>query len=461
MPSSLNRREFLKDMGLLGAATAGAAMLGPVEEFGESWSDQAGIAPRPAWVSEVDKPTVEIDWEQIYRFDERNTVRRGWSKYLDAETYDQLTAQRSTALYDHNRAGKTGYSVRDIALYRASGIGAPQSFIGGESVMSPDEAGITPWEGTPEENSEMIRAALRAFGAATVGFVELDENTEKLIYAIDPDGKEVVISEDQDVPEENETQRIIPKKARWVITWTVQMSQEAMTRCPTPIGPATTSWAYAVNRAIQGRLQGFLRGIGYYGLGEAETNALGIAPGFGVLAGLGEMSRLNRVITPEYGPMVRVFKMVTNLPVAPTKPIDSGIMRFCESCKTCATYCPSGALNTNSKPSYETQGEWSRGGIKTWYENSLACRNYWAEVGTNCGICFAVCPFSVKDRAFIHQMVKGVVGTTPIFNSALADMSRRVYSSGPIDEPQKDPEEWWQLDYSEYGIDTTRGHGDA
>jgi epoxyqueuosine reductase len=460
MPSSLNRREFLRDMGLLGTAAAAVGALGPIEAFGESWGDKPGIALRPSWVSEVDKPTVEIDWDSIYRFDERNTVRRGWSKYLDQEEYDRLNAQRSTIMYDLSKEGKLGYSVRDIALYRASGIGATQSFIGGESVKSPDEAGIPAWEGTPEENSEMIRAALRAFGAATVGFLELDENTEKLIYAIDPDGKELVISEDQDEAEETETQRIIPKKARWVITWTVQMSQEAMTRCPTPVGPATTSMAYAINRAIQSRLQGFLRGIGYYGLGEAATNALGIAPGFGVLAGLGELSRLNRVITPEYGPMVRVFKMITNLPLAPTKPIDAGIFNFCKSCKTCATYCPSGSLSTGD-PSYETQGDWSRGGVKTWYENSLTCRNYWAEVGTNCGICFAVCPFAVKDRALIHQMVKGVVGTTTIFNGALAGLSRTVYAPGPIDEPQKDPEEWWKLDNSEYGIDSTRGHKDA
>ncbi len=459
MPFSLNRREFLKDMGLLGIG--GAAALGPIEALGENWSDQAGIAPRPPWVRSVDKPTVEIDWEQIYRFDERNTVRRGWSKYLDEETFGRLNAQRDTIAYDFLKEGKPGYTIRDIALYKASGIGSTQSFIGPTNVTTPEEGGVPRWEGSPEDNSEMIRAALRAFGAATVGFLELDENTEKLIYSIDPDGKELVISEDQDVPEETEEQRIIPKKARWVITWTVQMSQEGMTRCPTPLGAATTSMSYARNRAIQSRLQGFLRGIGYYGLGEAETNALGIAPAFGVMAGLGELSRLNRLVTPEYGPMVRVFKMVTDLPVAPTKPIDAGVMNFCKSCKTCATYCPSGSLSLESEPSYETQGGWNRGGVKTWYENAVTCRTYWGEVGTNCGICFSVCPFAVKNKALIHQMVKGVIGTTPIFDSALASMSRTAYISEDLGQPQKDPEEWWKLDYSELCFDTTMGHKDA
>ncbi|MBE2269360.1 MAG: reductive dehalogenase [Anaerolinea sp.] len=461
MPYSLNRREFLKDLGLLGMGAATVAMLGPIEEFGESWSDKPGLVQRPAWVRTVDQPTVEIDWSAIYRFDERNTVRRGWSKYLDAEAFQAVQDRNAVAIYDRNRAGQVGYATRDIALYRASGIGATQSFLGPTNVATPEENNIPRWEGSPEDASEMIRSALRAFGAATVGFVELDENTEKLIYAIDPDGKELVISEEAEIPEETETQRIIPKSARWVITWTVQMSQEGMMRSPTPVGAATTAMTYAENRAIQSRLQGFLRGIGYYGVGEAETNALGIAPAFGVLAGLGELSRLNRMITPEYGPMVRAFKLITNLPLAPSRPINAGINNFCRSCMTCATYCPSGALSTNPEPSYETQGGWNRGGVKTWYENSLSCRNYWAEVGTNCGICFAVCPFSVKDRALIHSMVKGVVGTTTIFNGALAELSRTVYSPGPKDQPQKDPEEWWRLDYSEFGIDTTQGHADA
>ncbi|MCA9330943.1 hypothetical protein KC957_02765, partial [Candidatus Saccharibacteria bacterium] len=103
-------------MGLLGIG--GAAALGPIEALGESWSDQAGIAPRPPWVRTVDIPTVEVDWDAIYRYDERNTVRRGWSKYLDEETYTRLNAQRGTIIYDHSLAGKAGYSVRDIALYR-------------------------------------------------------------------------------------------------------------------------------------------------------------------------------------------------------------------------------------------------------------------------------------------------------------------------------------------------------
>lgn len=458
MPHNLSRREFLRDMGLLGVG-AGAASIAPVSLFGEDWLDKAGLASRPPWVREVDKPTVEIDWDFIYRFDERNTVRRGWNKYVSQEEVDRLGAQQRTIGNEYALEGRPGYSIRDLALYSASGVGATQSFLG-PNAQTPEDRGVPRWEGSPEDNAEMVRAAMRSFGAATVGFVELDANTEKLIYAIDPDGKNVEF-QDVDEPEETEDTRVIPRKARWVIVWTVQMSSEGMTRCPTPLGAATTSLAYARNRAIQSRLQSFLKGIGYMALGEAETNALGISPAFGVMAGLGELSRLNRLVTPEYGPMVRVFKLVTDLPLAPTKPINAGILNFCKACKTCAEYCPSGSLSFDSEPSYETQGGWNRGGVKTWYENSLTCRAYWAEVGTNCGICFSVCPFAVKDKALIHKMVKGIVGVTPIFDGTLASLSRTAYLSGDADKPQKDTEEWWELDYAELGIDTTFGHKDA
>ena len=36
----------------------------------------------------------------------------------------------------------------------------------------------------------MVRAAFRHQGAATVGFIKLDDNTRKLIYSVDPDGKQ-------------------------------------------------------------------------------------------------------------------------------------------------------------------------------------------------------------------------------------------------------------------------------
>jgi reductive dehalogenase len=235
------------------------------------------------------------------------------------------------------------------------------------------------------------------------------------------------------------------------------MSEETLATAPTVLGSQTTSLTYTRFKNIQARLQAFLWGLGYYGLGEAAINSLGIANGFAVMGGLGELSRLNRLITPEYGPMVRTFKMVTDLPLAPTKPIDAGLMAFCADCVKCADYCPSKALSFAPEPTWETRGGWNNYGHKTYYEDAPKCRSYWFEVGTNCGICFAVCPFASKNLASYSRVRNWMTASMPMFNKTLKSIDDLLYTPYPMSEastPQKDPEEWWKMNLPDYGINT-------
>ncbi|MCA9922304.1 MAG: reductive dehalogenase, partial [Anaerolineales bacterium] len=251
---------------------------------------------------------------------------------------------------------------------------------------------------------------------------------------------------------ETDDARYIPNSCKYAIVYTVQMSQETMRRCPTPLASQTTTLAYKRGETIQASTQEFLRGLGYQCLGESSTNALGIAPAFGVMAGLGELSRLNRLITPEFGPMVRVFKLLTDLPVATDKPIDAGIMEFCKRCKKCAEACPSESLSFLDEPTWETQGDWNNPGHKAYFENSVTCLSYWREqAGTNCGICFAVCPFAKKDQAWVHEWVKAGSATAPFLDSFFRSMDDAFgYGS------QASAEAWWSLDLPEYGIDSNQ-----
>ncbi len=292
---------------------------------------------------------------------------------------------------------------------------------------------------------------MRHFGAGIVGFVELDENTRKLIYGHDPDGKELVFTDDP-VASETETQRFIPNSCKYVIAYTMQMSQESMRRSPTITGSQTTTLAYRRLEEVQRSTQDFLNGLGYQGLGEASTNALGIAPAFGVLAGLGEMSRLNRMISPEYGPMMRVSKILTDLPVATDKPIDAGIMEFCKHCKKCAEACPSEALSFDDEPTWEVRGGWNNPGHKAYFEDATKCMTYWREVaGSNCGICFSVCPFAKKDKAWIHEWVKMGTAVVPIADSFFRSMDD-AFGYGV----KANSEDWWSLDLPEYGVDSNQ-----
>ena len=453
----LNRREFLRisGLGLGGAAlaTTAAAPAKSTQTFkGGKFSDPAGRPNRPWWVKTVDESTTEIDWSKMKRYNEREgTVRGpGHASYVGQDEVDRLSAAAKELELNGMLDDIDGYTLKDQALKRAH-VGYGRSFLGPQKAQTPEDRGVPKWEGTPEEAARIIRAAMRHFGAATVGFVEMNEDNKKLTYSVDPDGKELIFT-DEEVAYEDDDYRYIPNKCKYVIAYTVQMSTETMRRCPTPLGSQTTTLTYRRSETIQASLQEFLRGLGYQCLSSASTNALAIAPAWADLAGLGEMSRLNRLITPEFGPMVRVFVAYTDLEVATDKPIDAGIMEFCKRCKKCAEACPSGSLSFLDEPTWEIEGEWNNPGHKAYFENAATCMSYWREgVATNCGICFAVCPFAKKDKAWIHDFIKASASTAPFLDGFFRSMDD-AFGYGV----QVSAEEWWTLDLPEYGIDSNQ-----
>jgi reductive dehalogenase len=457
--SNIGRRDFLRLAGLsVGAVAATTASKAEsarpaARTASASYSDPAGRIKRPWWVKTVDEPTVEIDWDQMQRVNEQTgTVRGpGLGIFGGADLPGQL-AEEGAALKKERLENETpGWALKDQAIYNAQlwDLRGESYYLGPQTADTPEDLGVPKWEGSPEEASRIIRSAMRHFGAANVTFMELDENTRKLIYSTDPDGKQVVF-EDVDEAYETEEKRVIPDKCKYVIVWSVQMSLETLRRSPTHTACQTTLGAYGRSRRIQGLTQEFLRGLGYQGLGEASINALGIAPAMAVMSGMGELSRLNRVITPEHGPMVRVFKILTDLPVAVDKPIDAGIMDFCRKCKKCAEACPSAALSFDDEPSWETRGGWNNPGHKAWFEDSIKCREYQnLEAVTNCGLCFTTCPFAKKDKAWIHNWIKAGSASIPALDGFFRSMDD-AFGYGVI----KDQEAWWDLDLPEYGIDT-------
>ncbi len=459
----ISRRDFLRIAGLSASSIAAGNLPStshtPLMSKMSPLSKQAAGKVRPWWVREVDQPTVEIDWDQVRRFDARNTVRGlGFAKYAGQAELDRLNKLDAEIEKKRILEGIPGYTLQDYALNdaQASIARGKRYFLGPQEAQTPEERGVPKWTGSPAEAARVLRASMRHFGAATIGFVQLDENTRKLIYSHDPDGKKIVF-EEVDEAYETSAKRVIPNKAKWVIVYTVQMSTETMKRAPTILAEQTTKLSYGRGLEVQFKTQEFIRALGYQCLGEASSNALGISPALAVMAGLGELSRQNRVITPEFGPMVRIFKMITDLPVEPDKPIDAGIMEFCRQCKKCAEACPASALSLDDEPSWETTGGWNNPGHKAYFEDSIKCRTYMkSEAGSNCGICFAVCPFAKKEKAWLHQWVKAGVSTFPVFDGVIRSMDD-AFSYGA----QKNPEEWWYLDLPEFGIDTEQTTNDG
>ena len=78
----------------------------------------------------------------------------------------------------------------------------------------------------------------------------------------------------------------------------------------------------------------------------------------------------------------------------------------------CAESCPTQALSLQREPTWDVRGGWNNPGHKAFFEDSTRCRDGWYLAGTNCGVCFAVCPYASNDRALVHQFAVSVSSAT-------------------------------------------------
>ena len=116
-------------------------------------------------------------------------------------------------------------------------------------------------------------------------------------------------------------------------------------------------------------------------------------------AGLGELGRNGLLITPQYGPRVRLCKIFTDLVLEPDKPIDFGVKEFCKECKLCAEHCETDAISVDDEPSFEVACRSNNPGALKWYVNAERCYLYWCENGTDCSTCIKVCPYNVASAS--------------------------------------------------------------
>ncbi len=106
------------------------------------------------------------------------------------------------------------------------------------------------------------------------------------------------------------------------------MDLDLLSRAPTSLGDAATGLGYSHSAFTVASLAEFIRGLGYQAIPSVNDTALSVP--FAVEAGIGELSRLNKLVTPEFGPAVRLCKVFTDLPMACDKPVDFGLVEFCK-----------------------------------------------------------------------------------------------------------------------------------
>jgi reductive dehalogenase len=264
---------------------------------------------------------------------------------------------------------------------------------------------------TAAQMTSYIKSLARYYGAYTVGITELQPYH---VYSHIGRG-----SGEYGAP--------ITLDHRYAIAFTVEMDHAMMGTAPN--APTTMESARQYVEAARVALQlGYLiRQLGYPARAHIDGNYRVIAPLVARDAGLGEIGRMGLLMTPELGPRVRLGVVTTDLPLIPDQRDDNpSVIDFCRICQKCAETCPGQSIPLGDREEID--------GTLRWRINSESCFRYWNLVGTDCGRCIVVCPYSHPNNA-AHNLVRWAVRRSGAARRAVLWMDDVFYGRKPAPRP--------------------------
>lgn len=379
--TQLSRRSFLKTLG--GAAAVATALGISSKQLPEPLR---GIA----LARTVDTPPYET-LSSLARFSEANTVfsrARGLGGYPPDPTY-QAWLQTLTIREVDPAQEAIGVAFREGANYARRYL----------KYTFPDEPKAYKVQKTPEEMTEIIKLAAKFYGADLVGITKVNP---------------LWVYQEYDLAE----------KYEYVIIMAIEMDYE-LHRLPSApwyaAGQgAATGKGYSDMVNVAGSVARMIRFMGYEALASGNEGSLSVPEA--IDAGLGELGRAGWLITPQFGPRVRLTKVFTNLPLAVDKPIEFGVTDFCSKCRKCARECPGQAISDGERT---TSGQTvsNNPGAKKWYLNPEKCYGFWVSNATGgCSDCIRVCPYNKKPGVWIHELAAQAGASSSLVRSALVQL---------------------------------------
>jgi reductive dehalogenase len=199
----------------------------------------------------------------------------------------------------------------------------------------------------------------------------------------------------------------IPETMKSVIVLAFEMDYELLESAPTTRGDAALQKVYSDMAITAASLAVFIRSLGFNAIPCGNNTALSVPQA--IDAGLGEMGRNGILITPKYGPRVRLAKVITDLPLVHDQPIQFGVEEFCKVCKKCAELCPTKAISFDDEKSYDVPTISANPGVLKWTINAEDCYSGWFANGSGCSVCIQVCPFN-KPEGWLHEITRIMIG---------------------------------------------------
>jgi NAD-dependent dihydropyrimidine dehydrogenase PreA subunit len=215
------------------------------------------------------------------------------------------------------------------------------------------------------------------------------------------------------------------------IAFTVEMERDMTVASPHAPAVAESAHQYVESARVAVQLAAALRGLGYPARAHIDGNYRVIAPLVARDAGLGEIGRIGLLMTPQLGPRVRLGVVTTNANlVADKRRQGTAVIDFCTICSKCADNCPANAIAFGDRVESD--------GALCWKIDPDACYRYWCIVGTDCGVCLNVCPYSHPDNP-LHNLVRRGIARSGFFRRAVKWLDDVFYGREPA---RRDAPSW-------------------
>ncbi|HHS12751.1 MAG TPA: 4Fe-4S dicluster domain-containing protein [bacterium] len=241
---------------------------------------------------------------------------------------------------------------------------------------------------TPEEYTRRVKGMARYLGADSVGAAPLNP---AYVYSHigrspGPWGKAVTLDHSN------------------AIVIAVEMKHEMIRYAPDVAVTTESACRYfdAAKAALV--IARILKRWGFRARAHVDANYRVLCVPVAVDAGLGELGRLGLLITPQFGPRVRLAVVTTDMPLIHDAPVHFGVQDFCRICMKCAVNCPSGAISREEKINIR--------GIEKWQSVQESCYRFWRRQGSDCSLCVRVCPYS-HPASPIHNVIRRVTARNP------------------------------------------------
>lgn len=215
----------------------------------------------------------------------------------------------------------------------------------------------------------------------------------------------------------------------YAIAFITEMDREMMADSPNSPVVMESARQYVETARIAVQLATAIRHLGFAARAHIDGNYRVIAPLVAKDAGLGEIGRMGLLMTRRLGPRVRIGVVTTDAVLVPDSPSDDpATIDFCTICKKCADNCPSHSIPQNDR---REESECRR-----WRIDSDTCFRYWSVIGTDCGRCMAVCPFSHPD-APLHNLTRWGIARSGFVRRLALWMDDLFYGRKP--KPRRPP----------------------